>query len=252
MPVQIDYTDKVALITGATRGIGEAIAERFREAGAHLLLTGTDPKQIDRLNKRIDHEIEPLTEFLHADFSDPHSTESFINKISSYPQIDICINNAGTNRINLLTQTATADYDLLMDINLRAPFMLCRTLGEKMKRNGYGRIVNIASIWSVVTRPGRSIYAITKTGLTGLTRTLAVELASHNVLVNAVSPGFTMTELTKKSLSKKEKDTLMASVPAGRFAEPAEIANLVLFLASEMNTYITGQNIVIDGGFTNV
>jgi 3-oxoacyl-[acyl-carrier protein] reductase len=252
MPVNIDFTDKVALITGATRGIGKAIAERFREAGARLILTGTNQKQIDELNDGVDRNIKPPIEFLHADFADSHSTESFLNKISNYTRIDVCVNNAGTNRNNLVGQTVTTDYDLLMDINLRAPFMICRELGQKMKHNGYGRIINIASIWSLVTKPGRSVYSMTKSGLIGLTRTMAVELASHNVLVNAVSPGFTITELTKKTLSKEDMDNLLSTIPAGRFAKPTEIADLVLFLSSAMNTYITGQNIVIDGGFTSV
>ena len=121
-----------------------------------------------------------------------------------------------------------------------------------MKKANYGRIVNIASIWSIITRERRTAYAITKSGILGLTKTSAVELAPYNILVNAVSPGFTLTELTKATLSEQEYTSLSKIVPVGRFAQPVEIARIVLFLASDMNTYISGQNIIIDGGYTNV
>jgi len=121
-----------------------------------------------------------------------------------------------------------------------------------MKKANYGRIVNIASIWSIKSRPGRTAYTITKSGIVGLTKTSSIELAPYNILVNAVSPGFTMTELTMRTLPEKEFNELKSIVPAQRFAEPSEIAKTVLFLVSDLNTYLTGQNIAIDGGFSNV
>jgi len=121
-----------------------------------------------------------------------------------------------------------------------------------MKKLNYGRIINIASIWSVISKPGRSIYSATKAGLVGMTKAAAAELGDWGILVNSVSPGFTMTELTKKSLSGSEIKDLSAQIPLKRFALPEEISKLVLFLASDLNGYITGQNIVIDGGFVNV
>jgi 3-oxoacyl-[acyl-carrier protein] reductase len=139
-----------------------------------------------------------------------------------------------------------------MAINLRAPLLLSQAVAAGMRERGWGRIVNVASIWSVITKPGRAMYTAAKAGLAGLTRTLAVELAPSGVLVNTVSPGFTRTELTAATLSPQDAASLAGQVPAGRFAEPAEIAQVVLFLASPANTYLTGQNIVVDGGFTCV
>jgi 3-oxoacyl-[acyl-carrier protein] reductase len=121
-----------------------------------------------------------------------------------------------------------------------------------MKANGYGRIVNIASIWSTATKGGRALYSMTKTGLVGLTRTVAVDMAPYNVLANSVSPGFTRTELTASTLSEDDAAAMAAQVPLNRFAEPAEMSKVIMFLASGLNTYLTGQNIVVDGGFTIV
>ena len=121
-----------------------------------------------------------------------------------------------------------------------------------MKKNNFGRIVNIASIWSKITKSGRTVYSMSKSALVGMTRTLAVESAAHNVLVNCVSPGFTMTELTRSTLSDEEIQQLSNQVPMKRFANPGEISKVVMFLCSDMNSYITGENIVVDGGYTNV
>jgi len=135
---------------------------------------------------------------------------------------------------------------------LRAPLLLCNSICPAMKKMHYGRIVNIASIWSITTKPGRAVYTATKSGLVGMTKAVAVDLAPYSILVNAVSPGFTNTELTKTSLSPEECEDISNKVPMGRFAEPAEIARTVLFLSSNLNTYITGQNLVVDGGYTCV
>jgi 3-oxoacyl-[acyl-carrier protein] reductase len=166
--------------------------------------------------------------------------------------IDICVNNAGINIIKPYEKCSADEYQRLMSINLTAPFSITQQLIPGMKKRSFGRIVNIASIWSEISKPRRSLYTTSKTGLVGFTRSLAVENASSNILVNAVSPGFTRTEMTKESLSADEIKTLSEQIPIGRFAEPNEIAQTVLFLCSDLNTYITGQNIVVDGGFTLV
>ena len=248
----IDLEGKTALITGATQGIGKSVAEIFRKAGANLILTGTKVSQIETLNDEISKRDTSNLRYLQLDLSSEESTRIFLEKIDQYPQIDICVNNAGINIISDFDSTTEQDFDLINQINLRGPYKLLKAVTPLMVKNHYGRIVNVASIWSVVTRKGRSLYSTSKNGLVGLTKTLAVELASQNVLVNAVSPGFTLTELTKRTNSAAELKLIASNIPIGRMAAPNEIANLIVYLCSDLNTYITGQNITIDGGYTNL
>jgi len=247
--MNINLNGKTALITGATRGIGKAIADEFLRGGAQVVLTGTKPADIEQL---VAANENPHIKWHVADFSTQEGIDLFINELKNINPIDICINNAGINIIKSFGEYSVAEYQRLLSINLKAPFMIVQHVIPGMKKRGYGRIVNIASIWSQITKPGRSLYTISKTGLVGFTRSMAIEYASSNILVNAVSPGFTMTELTEQSLSADEINDLSEQIPLGRFANPAEIAKTVLFLASKLNTYITGQNIIIDGGFTLV
>ena len=250
--MNIDFTNKTALVTGATRGIGKAIASCLYESGANLILTGTKLKEIDRLNQEYQDKGIENVYFLQANFSDKISTEKFLAQLSEYEKIDICVNNAGVNKINDFTHTTVNDLEWIQEINLKLPYQILKVVGPKMIANGYGRVVNIASIWSVVTRHGRSLYTLSKDALVGLTETLAVEWAQHDVLVNAVSPGFTLTELTKETNTQKQLEEIEKIIPANRMAEPIEIARVVAFLCSDLNTYITGQNITVDGGYTNV
>jgi len=243
--MKIDFKGKKALVTGATRGIGKAIADEFASLGAQLILTGTNADQIKKLNAAGDSN----KTFYCVDFSDANSTKTFIKDLEKEKRIDICVNNAGINRLNLIEDATEEDWDQIIDVNLKGPFLVTKAVGKMMKKQKYGRIINIASIFGVVSKPKRSIYTTTKFGLRGLTVTASNELAPHGVLVNAVSPGFVLTDLTKKNLTKKEMDELVARVPVGRFAQPDEIAKTVLFLASDANTYLTGKNITVDGGF---
>jgi len=253
MSVKMDFIGKTVLITGGTMGIGAAIAEDFKKAGANLIITGAeDIEIINSLNEEVKKIGDNQIRYIQTDFTDKTSFDKFFKILDEYEKIDICINNAGTNRNNPIDKIKLDDYYLLMDVNLHAPFLITRYLSKRMKKANFGRIVNIASIWSVITKSNRAAYSMTKFGIVGLTKTSAVELAPYNVLVNAVSPGFTLTELTKRTLKKEEVKELANIIPARRFAQPNEISKLVLFLASDLNTYITGQNIIIDGGFTNV
>ena len=253
MAVNIDLKGKTALVTGGTMGIGAAIAIELHLAGANLILTGVeDESLINEFNETKRKEGINNIHYIHVDFTNKTSINNFFEFLDSQNKIDICVNNAGTNRNNPIDEINIEDFDLLLDVNLKAPFLITRYISARMKKAKYGRIVNIASIWSIKSRPGRTAYTITKSGIVGLTKTSSIELAPYNILVNAVSPGFTMTELTMKTLPEKEFNELKSMVPAKRFAEPDEIAKLVLFLVSDLNTYITGQNIAIDGGFTNV
>jgi len=247
--VKIDLSGRIALVTGGTRGIGKAIVQLFFDAGATVIVTGTKTDEIESLKK---NNVSDRMHYFQVDFSSESSITDFLQHINKLEAIDILVNNAGVNRINLNTETSDEDYDFLTSINLKAPYMICREVSKVMKRNNYGRIVNITSIWSTITRPGRSLYALTKTGIVGLTKTLSVELAEYNIMVNAVGPGFTMTELTATTNTVEEIEKISSIIPVKRMAQPVEIANLVLFLCSDLNSYLTGQNIIIDGGYTNV
>jgi 3-oxoacyl-[acyl-carrier protein] reductase len=247
--VSIDLNGKVALITGGTRGIGKAIAELFVTAGARLLITGTKIEEIESLNN---NEKTGRVTYLYLDFTLEETVNDFINKTLPKYHIDILINNAGINKIDLNIKTTDNDFDLLNNVNLKGPYILTREVSKQMIKKGYGRIVNITSIWSVASRSGRSLYSLTKWGIIGLTKTLSTELAEYNILVNSVAPGFTKTDLTESTNSNEELKSINELIPLKRMAEPIEIASLVAFLSSNLNTYITGQNIVIDGGYTNV
>lgn len=242
------FNDQYVLITGSTRGIGKVAAKLFIENGAKVIITGTASVCPDSLTK----ELEGNFHYLQANFASNTGIESFLLELEQFPRIDVCINNAGINRIFQLEDIADKDYEEILSVNLHAPFRICKYLAVRMKKQKFGRVVNVASIWSKITKPGRTAYTISKNAIVGLTQTMAVELASHGVIVNAISPGFTSTELTESTLSAAEMDQLSGQLPIRRFAEPIEIARVILFLASTENSYMTGQNIVVDGGFTHV
>lgn len=251
--MKFDFTGKVALVTGATRGIGKQIADDLETLGAELILTGTNRIEIDELNKQSALTGLPKKRYFCVEFKRTETINKFIEELKlEHNKIDICINNAGINKTDYIWETELEDFENILSVNLAAPFMITREVSRMMKTNGYGRIVNISSIFGEISRERRSIYSMSKFGLNGLTLASSNELARYNVLVNAISPGFVLTDLTKGILSKKEIEELSKQVPLGRFAEPSEISKAVIFLASDMNTYISGQNIVVDGGYINV
>lgn len=250
--MKIDFEGQVVLVTGATRGIGRQIADDFADLGAKLILTGTNEDEIKTLNRGIEELEKPKKKYYYVNFLDAKSTEKFLDELRNHSRIDVCVNNAGINRIDYIDETKTKDWDDIIAVNLKAPFLVIREISKIMKKNGYGRIVNIGSIFGSISREKRSIYSTSKFGLRGLTVAVSNELAQYNVLVNTVSPGFVLTDLTKSILSKKEMEELAEQIPARRLATPDEISKTVLFLASGLNTYISGQNIIVDGGYVNV
>ena len=250
--INLDYTGQVVLVTGATSGIGKKIAENLSSCGAELLLTGIEHSLIDELNKKFSQCKHPRRRYYHVDFMDPESLGGFLDKISKLDRIDVCVNNAGINRLNPIDQILDKDLEDLFAVNLEAPLRISRTVSRIMKKNRYGRIINVASIFGKISKEKRALYSITKFGLRGLTVSSSIDLAPFNVLVNSVSPGFVNTELTDLILSAEDKRELMRMIPMRKFAETEDISKVILFLASRLNTYITGQNIIIDGGFTNV
>jgi 3-oxoacyl-[acyl-carrier protein] reductase len=250
--MKIDFSGQTALVTGGTRGIGKQVADDLYLLGANLILTGTDREQIEQLNRSLPEEKRKRIKYIAVDFSKPDKLARFAEQLAAMEKLDICINNAGINRINHIDQTLLEDWDDILMVNLKAPFMIMRAIAPVMKKNNYGRVVNIASIFGVVSRIKRSIYSSSKFGLRGLTVSVANELVKYNILINSVSPGFVLTELTKSILSPAEMEELAHQVPAGRLATPDEISRVVVFLASSLNTYMAGQNIIVDGGYVNV
>lgn len=216
-----------ALVTGASRGIGAAVAEQLKKDGYEVFTPSHS----------------------ELDLSDPKSIDIFCNN-SKDVTFDIIINNAGLNEINLIENIRDEDLTLMMEVNLIAPIRLLRGLIPNMKKQHYGRIVNVGSIWGISGKEGRSVYAATKHGIHGITQTLSVELAPYNILINTVCPGFTMTELTKKNNTPEQIQQISDFIPLGRMARPEEQAKVICFLAEETNTYITGQQLAVDGGYT--
>lgn len=246
----LDFKNQFVLITGSTRGIGKETAKLFLKCNASVIITGTaksaDAELLDELSALGNIYYEP------ADFLSDNGISDFISRLEKYERIDVCVNNAGINLLNPIEEITDKDYQDVLSVNLDAPVKICRYLAGRMKSQNYGRIVNVASIWSVITRPSRGVYSITKNAIIGLTQTMGVELASSGVIVNAISPGFTLTELTKTTNTEEQLDQISKKIPIHRLADPIEMGYTILFLCSKENSYMTGQNIVVDGGFTNV
>lgn len=247
--MRLSFEGKTALVTGSTRGIGKKIADDINELGGHVLITGTNPEQIEVLNK---NEGSASKTFLCVDFSSIESLNNLVAELDQFKKIDVLVNNAGINRLNSIDQIELQDWNDMVSINLTAPLFLLKSLSKKMKANGYGRIVNIASIFSKISKECRSAYSATKSGIHGLTVGVSNDLARHNILVNTVSPGFIMTDLTRKNLTPEEIDDLALQIPAKRMGKTEDISRVVAFLCSDLNSYLTGQNIIVDGGFVNV
>ena len=246
--MKFDFSNKTVIVTGGTRGIGAAIVELFQECNAEIIATGTDIKDLERLNEE---SSDKRTKYIHLDFTSNESVQSFYGFLSKQDRIDGLINNAGVNKIDSIDKVSEEDWEWINNVNLRGPFLLTRAIVDRMKKQGYGRIINIASVFGVVSKAKRAAYSTTKWGLVGFTKAVSLDLAPHNILVNAVSPGFVNTELTRKILGDKGIKDITRSIPQQRLAEVEEIAKTVVFLASDHNTYINGQNIIVDGGFTS-
>jgi len=219
---------RTALVTGGSRGIGRAVVARFEQLGARVLA----PTRAQ------------------LDLADAAAVEAYAATLDE--PVDILVNNAGINPLAGIDELSDEALDETLAVNLTAPLRLCRALAPGMAARGYGRVVNVSSVWSVVAKPRRLSYTVSKTGLNGLTRALAVELAPRGVLVNAVAPGVVATELTSRNNTPEQLTALVEQIPLGRLAGADELAELIAFLCCERNSYITGQVLVCDGGLSCV
>lgn len=247
--MNINFNNKTIVVTGATRGIGKSIADKLYELNANLILTGTKFEEIKKLNNIFSGTRK---KYYCVDFSNDNSISCFLEQLNTYKKIDALVNNAGINKLNFISDIIDSDWNEMFQVNLAAPYKLIKNVSPKMINHNYGRIVNIASIFSVISKTKRSVYSSTKAGLHGLTIGVSNDLAKYNILVNTISPGFILTDLTQKNLSIDEINELSSQIPAKRMGRVEDISNAILFFISDQNTYITGQNIIIDGGFTNV
>ncbi len=216
-----------AFVTGASRGIGLSIVESFNRGEFEV--------------------IAPTRKEL--DLSSPDSVQNYLRRNEGL-EIDTLVNNAGENKVNMLEKIPLEDWQRILTTNLTSAFLLIQALAPRMAKKNWGRIVNVSSCYSFLGRAGRGAYSASKSGLSGLTRTAAIEFGSSNVLVNAVCPGFVETDMTRQNNNEAQLRTLCQQTVLGRLARPEEIAELVFYLGSEQNSYLTGQSVVIDGGFS--
>jgi 3-oxoacyl-[acyl-carrier protein] reductase len=242
--VKVDLTGRVALVTGSTRGIGRAIAESLAATGAKVAIVGRDAGRASEAAAAISPEARGYA----ADVSDPASVVALIEAVEKdFGSLDILVNNAGLTRDNILFRIKDEDWDAVLDTNLRGAFVAIRAAARGMMKRRWGRIINIASVVGIVGNKGQANYAASKAGLIGMTKSVAKELASRNILANVVAPGFIETDMTG-AMTDDAKTTLFAQIPLGRLGTPNDIAGLVTFLSSDAAAYITGQTFVVDGG----
>lgn len=237
---------RVALITGGSRGIGKEIAKKFDSNNYNLVINYvSDNTDLEGLKKEFENT-EVL--FVKADVTNYESCENMVNEaIKEFGRIDVLVNNAGITKDNLLMRMKEEDFDKVININLKGTFNMTKIVTPYMMKQRYGKIVSISSVVGVAGNAGQSNYAASKAGIIGFTKSIARELASRNILANCIAPGFIKTDMTDV-LSDTVKESIHAQIPLKKMGEPKEVANAVYFLASEENSYITGQVLNVDGG----
>jgi 3-oxoacyl-[acyl-carrier protein] reductase len=242
---------KSALVTGGTAGIGKAIALLFAEQGADVAIFGTNQERAEQAVKEIEagraSPEQKVASFL-VDVSKSKPVEEIIQQLLAlFGKIDILVNNAGITRDNLLMKMSEEDWDLVVDVNLKSVYNTCRALVRPMMKARSGSIINITSIVGLTGNAGQVNYAASKSGMIGLTKSLAKELASRGIRANCVAPGYIETQMTE-GLSAQVKEGILAKVPLSRIGQPRDIAHAALFLASDLSSYVTGQVMAVDGG----
>jgi 3-oxoacyl-[acyl-carrier protein] reductase len=242
-----DLNSKTAIVTGASRGIGKAIALKLASNGATVVLVSRNEEELNTVKSQIESS-NGTAMVIPADVSDSEAFMQLVNSVSeSRDSVDILINNAGITRDNLIMRMKDEDWDAVMNVNLKSCYNGIKAVTRPMMKNKGGRIVNISSVIGQIGNAGQGNYAASKAGIIGLTKSMAKELGSRNITVNAVAPGYISTEMTD-NLDENVKDKMLASIPLGRLGSGEDVANLVCFLVSENASYITGQTFNVDGG----
>ncbi len=240
--------DKVALVTGASRGIGRAVALQYAQLGADVVVNYSGSQAAA---EEVVKEIEGLGRkaiAVKADVSQADQVTAMVDKAQeTFGHIDILVNNAGITRDGLFMRMKDSDWDEVIAINLKGVYLVTKAVTKVMMKQRSGRVINMTSVSGLIGNAGQANYCAAKAGVIGLTKTCAKELAGRGIAVNAIAPGFIATDMTEK-LSDKVKESIMASIPMKRMAQPSEIASVAAFLASDFASYITGQVIVVDGG----
>jgi 3-oxoacyl-[acyl-carrier protein] reductase len=244
----VKLAGKVAVVTGASRGIGKSIAIELAKQGADVVVNYAG--SVDRANEVV-KEIESLGRkamSIQCDVSNSESVNAMMKEaLDAFGSIDILVNNAGITRDNLLMRMKDSEWDDVINTNLKGVFLCTKAVTRPMMKQRKGRIINITSIVGVTGNPGQANYVAAKAGVIGFTKTTAKELAQRNITVNAIAPGFITTDMTDK-LTDEVKNSMLTQIPLGQFGNPEDIANAVVFLASDESSYITGQTLHIDGG----
>ena len=239
--------DKVALVTGSARGIGRAIALAFAQEGADIVIADVNLAEAEKTAAEIAN-LGRRSLALELDVTSYLKVEEALNKIlDKFTKVDILVNNAGITKDGLLLRMSEQDWDAVLNVNLKGAFNCTKAASKVMIKQRSGKIINIASIIGIIGNPGQANYSASKAGMIALTKSVAKELASRNINVNAVAPGFIQTEMTAK-LPEELKEQMLKAIPLAKFGTPQDVAKVCVFLASEESNYITGQTIVIDGG----
>lgn len=240
--------DKVAVITGSARGIGRAIAEEYASNGAKVVISDIMQDKAEETASDIRAKYHVDTLAIKADVSKYEDVEILVNKtIEKFGKIDIIVNNAGITRDNLIMRMSEQEWDLVIDINLKGVFNCTKAVSRPMMKQRSGRIINITSVVGEMGNPGQINYSASKAGVIGMTKTTAKELGSRGIRVNAIAPGFIVSEMTDK-MTDQAKESLMKLIPMGELGKPADVAKAAVFLASDMADYITGQVVNVCGG----
>ncbi len=247
--IQVDLSGQTALVTGASRGIGKAIALTLGKAGAKVACVARNEEKLQETAKEITDAGGAAAVFA-CDVTDSAAVQKLVESIAEdWEKLDILVNNAGITRDTLIPRMTDEDWDDVIATNLRSVFLFTRAGILAMMRKRYGRIINISSVSGIMGNPGQANYSASKAGIIGMTQTVAREIAGRKVTVNAICPGFIATEMTD-ALGPLVQDEVKKRVPLKRLGEAGEIADAVLYLASESGAYITGQVLVVDGGLT--